>query len=208
VGEAQTAPAHSLERICARDGHRWPGFCSCGVIASPARTRRPIAHGAIHVARDGIEVWNSYAERILNPRRIWSSSANALSRGTQRSSAVPGRADSLHLDAALLHEEFLKGRESLVVAGTHADDDHQHAGRGSIRSPRAKPHAGAFIFSSAGVAETRHELPTPPPAPSREGDEYDTASSKGTEVLHTSPDGADSDPRGVDHADIYADLKR
>jgi len=110
---------------------------------------------------------------------------------------------------ALLHEEFLPGRESLVIAGTHGKTTttsmlawiYQVA---SQADPRREPS-----FLIGGVAEnfaTSFQL-----RPTRtfilEGDEYDTAFfDKGPKFLHYFPDALILTHVEFDHADIYADL--
>jgi UDP-N-acetylmuramate: L-alanyl-gamma-D-glutamyl-meso-diaminopimelate ligase len=112
--------------------------------------------------------------------------------------------------AALLHEEFLAGRESLVVAGTHGKTTttsmlawiYQVA---SKIDPEREPS-----FLIGGVAEnfaTSFQL-----RPTRtfivEGDEYDTAFfDKGPKFLHYFPDALILTHVEFDHADIYADLE-
>jgi UDP-N-acetylmuramate: L-alanyl-gamma-D-glutamyl-meso-diaminopimelate ligase len=112
--------------------------------------------------------------------------------------------------AALLHEEFLTGREPLVVAGTHGKTTttsmlawiYQTAAR---ENPLLEPS-----FLIGGVAEnfgTSYQLrPTRPFI--IEGDEYDTAFfDKGPKFLHYFPDGLILTHVEFDHADIYADLE-
>jgi UDP-N-acetylmuramate: L-alanyl-gamma-D-glutamyl-meso-diaminopimelate ligase len=112
--------------------------------------------------------------------------------------------------AALLREEFLLGRESLVVAGTHGKTTttsmlawiYQMAAR---ENPELEPS-----FLIGGVAEnfgTSFQL-----RPTRtfivEGDEYDTAFfDKGPKFLHYFPDELILTHVEFDHADIYADLE-
>ena len=112
--------------------------------------------------------------------------------------------------AALVREEFLKGRESLVVAGTH--------GKTTTTSMLAwiyqvASHEDAALepsFLIGGVAEnfgTSFQL-----RPTRtfiiEGDEYDTAFfDKGPKFLHYFPDALILTHVEFDHADIYADLE-
>jgi UDP-N-acetylmuramate: L-alanyl-gamma-D-glutamyl-meso-diaminopimelate ligase len=111
--------------------------------------------------------------------------------------------------AALLREEFLLGRESLVVAGTHGKTTttsmlawiYQTAAR---ETPALEPS-----FLIGGVAEnfgSSFQL-----RPTRtfivEGDEYDTAFfDKGPKFLHYFPDALILTHVEFDHADIYADL--
>ncbi|HEY1257374.1 MAG TPA: Mur ligase family protein, partial [Terracidiphilus sp.] len=111
---------------------------------------------------------------------------------------------------ALLHEEFLAGREPLVVAGTHGKTTttsmlawiYQTA---ACDNPLLEPS-----FLIGGVAEnfgTSYQLrPTRPFI--IEGDEYDTAFfDKGPKFLHYFPDGLILTHVEFDHADIYADLE-
>jgi len=111
--------------------------------------------------------------------------------------------------AALLKEEFLVGRESLVIAGTHGKTTttsmlawiYQCASR---ENPALEPS-----FLIGGVAEnfqTSFQLrPTRPFI--LEGDEYDTAFfDKGPKFLHYFPDALILTSVEFDHADIYADL--
>ncbi len=109
----------------------------------------------------------------------------------------------------LLREEFLIGRESLVVAGTHGKTTttsmlawiYQTAAR---ETPALEPS-----FLIGGVAEnfgSSFQL-----RPTRtfivEGDEYDTAFfDKGPKFLHYFPDALILTHVEFDHADIYADL--
>jgi UDP-N-acetylmuramate: L-alanyl-gamma-D-glutamyl-meso-diaminopimelate ligase len=111
--------------------------------------------------------------------------------------------------AALLREEFLVDRESLVVAGTHGKTTttsmlawiYQVAAR---ENPTLEPS-----FLIGGVAEnfaSSFQL-----RPTRtfivEGDEYDTAFfDKGPKFLHYFPDALILTHVEFDHADIYADL--
>jgi len=110
----------------------------------------------------------------------------------------------------LIHEEFLVGRESLVVCGTHGKTTttsmlawiYEVAGRSESEW---KPS-----FLIGGVAENfgcsfRVTEGTRPFI--LEGDEYDTAFfDKGPKFLHYFPDAAILTHVEFDHADIYADL--
>jgi UDP-N-acetylmuramate: L-alanyl-gamma-D-glutamyl-meso-diaminopimelate ligase len=111
--------------------------------------------------------------------------------------------------AALLREEFLKGRESLVVAGTHGKTTttsmlawiYQTASR---QNPSLEPS-----FLIGGVAENfgaSFQL-RPTGAFIVEGDEYDTAFfDKGPKFLHYFPDALILTHVEFDHADIYANF--
>ena len=70
--------------------------------------------------------------------------------------------------AALLHDEFLHGRDSLVVAGTHGKTTttsmlawiYQVA----VADPRRKPHPGTVVPHRRRRRELRLQLPAPPHA--------------------------------------------
>jgi UDP-N-acetylmuramate: L-alanyl-gamma-D-glutamyl-meso-diaminopimelate ligase len=110
---------------------------------------------------------------------------------------------------ALLHTEFLAGRESLVIAGTHGKTTttsmlawiYQVASR---EHPALEPS-----FLIGGVAEnfgTSFQLRDGRPF-IIEGDEYDTAFfDKGPKFMHYFPDALILTHVEFDHADIYADL--
>ena len=135
---------------------------------------------------------------------------NALSRGNPEVERVLDQRIPFTSMAALLREEFLSGRESLVVAGTHGKTTttsmlawiYQFA---SHANPACEPS-----FLIGGVAEnfsTSFQL-----RPTRtfivEGDEYDTAFfDKGPKFLHYFPDALILTSVEFDHADIYVDLE-
>ena len=135
---------------------------------------------------------------------------NALSRGNPEVERVLDERMPFTSMAALVHEEFLKGRESLVIAGTH--------GKTTTTSMlswiyQVASHENAALepsFLIGGVAEnfgTSFQL-----RPTRtfiiEGDEYDTAFfDKGPKFLHYFPDALILTHVEFDHADIYADLE-
>jgi UDP-N-acetylmuramate: L-alanyl-gamma-D-glutamyl-meso-diaminopimelate ligase len=157
----------------------------------------------------GIPIMEPYAETNLEPAPDLVVIGNALSRGNPEVERVLDERIPFTSMAALLHEEFLKGRQSLVVAGTHGKTTttsmlawiYQFA---SQKDPALEPS-----FLIGGVAEnfgTSFQL-----RPTRtfilEGDEYDTAFfDKGPKFLHYFPDALILTHVEFDHADIYADL--
>jgi UDP-N-acetylmuramate: L-alanyl-gamma-D-glutamyl-meso-diaminopimelate ligase len=157
----------------------------------------------------GIPVMEPYAESNLDPAPDLVVIGNALSRGNPEVERALDERIPFTSMAALLREEFLKGRESLVVAGTHGKTTttsmlawiYQVAAR---EMPALEPS-----FLIGGVAEnfgTSFQL-----RPTRtfivEGDEYDTAFfDKGPKFLHYFPDALILTHVEFDHADIYADL--
>jgi UDP-N-acetylmuramate: L-alanyl-gamma-D-glutamyl-meso-diaminopimelate ligase len=156
-----------------------------------------------------IRVYEPYAESNLEPRPDLVVVGNAISRGNAELEYVLDTRIPFCSMAAILHDEFLIGRESLVVAGTHGKTTttsmlawiYEVAAR---RDPALLPS-----FLIGGVAEnfgTSFKVrPTRPFI--LEGDEYDTAFfDKGPKFLHYFPDAAILTHVEFDHADIYADL--
>src|SRR6202034_1225161 len=157
----------------------------------------------------GIPVLEPYAESNLDVKPDLVVIGNALSRGNPEIERVLDERIPFSSMAALLHEEFLTGRESLVIAGTHGKTTttsmlawiYEVAAR---EMPALEPS-----FLIGGVAEnfgTSFHL-----RPTRtfivEGDEYDTAFfDKGPKFLHYFPDALILTHVEFDHADIYADL--
>jgi UDP-N-acetylmuramate: L-alanyl-gamma-D-glutamyl-meso-diaminopimelate ligase len=158
----------------------------------------------------GIPVMQPYAEANLDPAPDLVVIGNALSRGNPEVERVLDERIPFTSMAALLREEFLLGRDSLVVAGTHGKTTttsmlawiYQVASR---ENPALEPS-----FLIGGVAEnfaSSFQL-----RPTRtfivEGDEYDTAFfDKGPKFLHYFPDALILTHVEFDHADIYADLE-
>jgi UDP-N-acetylmuramate: L-alanyl-gamma-D-glutamyl-meso-diaminopimelate ligase len=157
----------------------------------------------------GIPVMEPYAESNLSLVPDLVVIGNALSRGNPEIERVLDDRIPFTSMAALLREEFLSGRESLVVAGTHGKTTttsmlawiYQVAAR---ENPSLEPS-----FLIGGVAEnfgSSFQL-----RPTRtfivEGDEYDTAFfDKGPKFLHYFPAALILTHVEFDHADIYADL--
>ena len=157
----------------------------------------------------GIPVLEPYSAANLDPRPDLVVIGNALSRGNPEVERVLDERIPFTSMAALLRDEFLRGREALVVAGTHGKTTttsmlawiYQCAAR---KNPALEPS-----FLIGGVAEnfgTSFQL-RPTRAFIVEGDEYDTAFfDKGPKFLHYFPDAAILTHVEFDHADIYADL--
>jgi UDP-N-acetylmuramate: L-alanyl-gamma-D-glutamyl-meso-diaminopimelate ligase len=157
----------------------------------------------------GIQIVEPFAEENLDPRPDLVVIGNALSRGNPEVERVLDERIPFTSMAALLHDEFLKGHEPLVVAGTHGKTTttsmlawiYQTAAR---ENPALEPS-----FLIGGVAEnfgSSFQLrPTRPFIV--EGDEYDTAFfDKGPKFHHYFPDGLILTHVEFDHADIYANL--
>ncbi len=152
----------------------------------------------------GVSVAQPFAEQNLEPRPDLVVVGNAISRGNPELEHVLDQRIPFCSLPQILHDEFLVGKEVLVVAGTH--------GKTTTTSMLA------WIFDSAGlqpsfliggIAENfgssfqlgqgKHFI--------LEGDEYDTAFfDKGPKFLHYFPDAVILTSVEFDHADIYKDL--
>ncbi len=151
-----------------------------------------------------IPVAQPFDAKNLEPRPDLVVVGNAMSRGNVEVEHLLDQRIPFCSLPQLLHDEFLRGKEVLVVAGTH--------GKTTTTSMLA------WIFDSAGlqpsfliggIAENfgssfhlgdgKHFI--------LEGDEYDTAFfDKGPKFLHYFPDSIILTSVEFDHADIYKDL--
>ncbi len=197
IGVCGTAMA-SLAGMLQKQGHR--------VTGSDTAAYPPMSE----LLRDlQIPIYEPYSELSLQPRPDLVVVGNAISRGNVELEYVLDERIPFCSMAGILHDEFLVGRESLVVAGTH--------GKTTTTSMLAwiyevaSRHDAAFSpsFLIGGVAENFGSSfmvrPTRPFI--LEGDEYDTAFfDKGPKFLHYFPDAAILTHVEFDHADIYADL--
>lgn len=157
----------------------------------------------------GIPVLEPYAEKNLDPVPDLVVIGNALSRGNPEVERVLDERIPFTSMAALLREEFLSSRESLVVAGTHGKTTTTSMLAWIYQVAAREDAEREPSFLIGGVAEnfgTSFQL-----RPTRtfivEGDEYDTAFfDKGPKFLHYFPDALILTHVEFDHADIYADL--
>ncbi len=151
-----------------------------------------------------ISVAQPYAESNLEPRPDLVVIGNAISRGNPELERVLDTRIPFCSLPQMLHDEFLRGREVIVVAGTHGTTTttsmlawiFQVAGR----EPSFLVGGIAENFGSSFALNSGREFII-------EGDEYDTAFfDKGPKFLHYFPDAAILTSVEFDHADIYKDL--
>ena len=162
----------------------------------------------------GILLHQPYAETNLTPRPDLVIVGNAISRGNVELEYVLDTRIPFTSMAAVLHDEFLAGRESLVVAGTHGKTTTTSmlAWIYEVASRTRPEFAASFLIG--GVAENfgTSFMVRPLTKGTKqpfilEGDEYDTAFfDKGPKFLHYFPDAAILTHVEFDHADIYVDL--
>ena len=157
----------------------------------------------------GIPILEPYAESNLDPAPDLVVIGNALSRGNPEVERVLDARIPFTSMAALLREEFLVDRESLVIAGTHGKTTTTSMLAWIYQCASRENAALEPSFLIGGVAEnfgSSFQL-RPTCTFIVEGDEYDTAFfDKGPKFLHYFPDALILTSVEFDHADIYVDL--
>jgi UDP-N-acetylmuramate: L-alanyl-gamma-D-glutamyl-meso-diaminopimelate ligase len=130
---------------------------------------------------------------------------NAISRGNVELEQVLDQRIPFCSLPQLLHEEFLRGKEVLVVAGTHGKTTTTSMLAWIFHTAGLQP---SFLIggiaenfgSSFQLGQGKYFI--------IEGDEYDTAFfDKGPKFLHYFPDAAILTSVEFDHADIYKDIE-
>jgi UDP-N-acetylmuramate: L-alanyl-gamma-D-glutamyl-meso-diaminopimelate ligase len=129
---------------------------------------------------------------------------NALSRGNPEVEAVLDRKQRMTSLPALLAEQFIRGRTSLVVAGTHGKTTTTSLLAFLLSEAGLDP---SFLVGGVPVDFGRSYRLGRGGAFVVEGDEYDTAFfDKRPKFVHYMPDVAVIGNVEFDHADIYPDL--
>ncbi len=152
----------------------------------------------------GIPVAQPFDARNLDPVPDLVVVGNAISRGNVELERILDQRIPFCSLPQLLHDEFLRGREVLVVAGTHGKTTTTSMLAWIFHTAGMQPS-----FLIGGIAENfgssfhlghgKHFI--------LEGDEYDTAFfDKGPKFLHYFPDAIILTSVEFDHADIYKDL--
>ncbi|HXW91373.1 MAG TPA: UDP-N-acetylmuramate:L-alanyl-gamma-D-glutamyl-meso-diaminopimelate ligase [Terriglobales bacterium] len=151
-----------------------------------------------------IGVKEPFDSKNLEPRPDLVVIGNAISRGNVELEHVLDQRIPFSSLPQVLHDEFLVGKQVLVVAGTHGKTTTTSMLAWIFESAGRKP---SFLIggiaenfqSSFQVREGEHFI--------LEGDEYDTAFfDKGPKFLHYFPDAVILTSVEFDHADIYKDL--
>jgi UDP-N-acetylmuramate: L-alanyl-gamma-D-glutamyl-meso-diaminopimelate ligase len=157
----------------------------------------------------GISVLEPYAEKNLDPRPDLVIVGNAISRGNVELEAVLDARIPLRSMAQTIHEEFIVGRETLVVAGTHGKTTTTSMLAWIYEVAARLEGESGPSFLVGGVAENFGASFQVRPTRTfiLEGDEYDTAFfDKGPKFMHYFPDAVILTHVEFDHADIYRDL--
>jgi len=192
IGICGTAMA-SLAGMLKERGHR--------VTGSDAASYPPMSdflHGL------DIPVAQPFEAQNLDPKPDLIVVGNAISRGNVELEHVLDQRIPFCSLPQLLHDEFLRGKEVLVVAGTHGKTTTTSMLSWIFHSAGLDP---SFLIggiaenfgSSFHLGQGKHFI--------LEGDEYDTAFfDKGPKFLHYFPDAVILTSVEFDHADIYKDL--
>src|SRR5208282_324824 len=152
----------------------------------------------------GIPVAQPFAAVNLEPHPDLVVIGNAMSRGNVELEHVLDQRIPFCSMPQLLHDEFLRGKEVLVVAGTHGKTTTTSMLAWIFESAGLQP---SFLIggiaenfgSSFQIGQGKQFI--------LEGDEYDTAFfDKGPKFLHYFPDAIILTSVEFDHADIYKDL--
>jgi UDP-N-acetylmuramate: L-alanyl-gamma-D-glutamyl-meso-diaminopimelate ligase len=153
----------------------------------------------------GIPVAQPFDARNLEPAPDLVVVGNAISRGNVELEHILDRRIPFCSLPQILHDEFLRGSEVLVVAGTHGKTTTTSMLSWIFDSAGMRP---SFLIggiaenfgSSFHLGEGKHFI--------LEGDEYDSAFfDKGPKFLHYFPDAVILTSVEFDHADIYRDLE-
>src|SRR5213082_331540 len=152
----------------------------------------------------GIPVAQPFDAKNLEPKPDLIVIGNAISRGNVELEHVLDQRFAFCSLPQLLHDEFLRGKEVLVVAGTHGKTTTTSMLAWIFHTAGMQP---SFLIggiaenfsSSFQLGQGKHFI--------LEGDEYDTAFfDKGPKFLHYFPDAIILTSVEFDHADIYKDL--
>ena len=152
----------------------------------------------------GIPVAQGYRPDNLIPAPDCVVIGNALSRGNAEVEEALNRRLVYRSQAEVVKEEFIRGRRSLVVAGTHGKTTSTSIATWVMEVGGLNPSflVGGVVQNfgkSFRVAESDYFI--------IEGDEYDTAFfDKGPKFMHYLPDVAIVNNIEFDHADIYPNL--
>ncbi|MDQ3804709.1 MAG: UDP-N-acetylmuramate:L-alanyl-gamma-D-glutamyl-meso-diaminopimelate ligase [Acidobacteriota bacterium] len=152
----------------------------------------------------GIPVGEGYRAEHLSPAPDCVVVGNALSRGNPEVEETLNRKLVYRSQAEVVKEEFIRGRRSLVLAGTHGKTTTTSIATWVMECGGLNPS-----FLVGGVVQNFGSSfrVTPSDYFIIEGDEYDTAYfDKGPKFMHYLPETAVVANIEYDHADIYPNL--
>jgi UDP-N-acetylmuramate:L-alanyl-gamma-D-glutamyl-meso-diaminopimelate ligase len=152
----------------------------------------------------GIKVMQGYDASHLTPQPDCVIIGNAIPRGNREVEETLNRKLLYRSQAETVKEEFIRGRRSLVVAGTHGKTTTTSIAswvmeRGGLNPTFLVGGVVQNFGASFRVTDSSYFV--------IEGDEYDTAYfDKGPKFMHYLPELAIVNNIEFDHADIYQDL--
>jgi UDP-N-acetylmuramate: L-alanyl-gamma-D-glutamyl-meso-diaminopimelate ligase len=152
----------------------------------------------------GISVMQGYKAEHLESQPDCVIVGNAIPRGNAEVEATLNQKLQYRSQAEVVKEEFIRGRRSLVVAGTHGKTTTTSIAAWVMDQGGLDP-----TFLIGGVAQNFGVSfrVTPSDYFIIEGDEYDTAYfDKGPKFMHYLPEIGIVNNIEFDHADIYSDL--
>ncbi|HNQ88177.1 MAG TPA: UDP-N-acetylmuramate:L-alanyl-gamma-D-glutamyl-meso-diaminopimelate ligase [Verrucomicrobiota bacterium] len=152
----------------------------------------------------GIRVLHGYAEGNLTPAPDLVVIGNAISRGNPEAEAILDRKLRYCSIPELLRECFIRGRRSVVVAGTHGKTTTTALLAWVLDHNGLNP---SFVIGGIPLNFSRGARFTDSEWFVIEGDEYDTAFfDKRSKFVHYLPEVAVLNNLEFDHADIFHDL--
>jgi UDP-N-acetylmuramate: L-alanyl-gamma-D-glutamyl-meso-diaminopimelate ligase len=193
IGVCGTAMA-SLAGMLIEQGHK--------VTGSDENVYPPMS---LELERLGIPVSKGYKRENLSERADVVVVGNAITRGNPELEHVLDEKMYYTSMAAVVQENFIRGLNSIVVAGTHGKTTTTSLMAWAMECAGARPS-----FLIGGVAENFDSSFRVADGPYFviEGDEYDTAYfDKGPKFMHYLPDSVILNNVEFDHADIYRDIE-
>jgi UDP-N-acetylmuramate: L-alanyl-gamma-D-glutamyl-meso-diaminopimelate ligase len=160
---------------------------------------------SLELEKLGIPVASGYSPENLRKRPDVVVVGNAMTRGNPELEFVLNEKMYVTSMPAVLKDDFIRGKHSIVVAGTHGKTTTTSLMAWAMEGAGANPS-----FLIGGVAENFKSSfrVTDGPYFVIEGDEYDTAYfDKGPKFMHYLPDTVILNNIEFDHADIYRDLE-
>src|SRR5438309_2018552 len=160
---------------------------------------------SLELERLGVPVSEGYKRENVSKHADVVVVGNAITRGNPELEYVLDEKMYYTSMAAVVQENFIRGLNSIVVAGTHGKTTTTSLMAWALECAGARPS-----FLIGGVAENFDSSfrVTGGPYFVIEGDEYDTAYfDKGPKFMHYLPELAIVNNIEFDHADIYADLE-
>jgi UDP-N-acetylmuramate: L-alanyl-gamma-D-glutamyl-meso-diaminopimelate ligase len=184
----------SLAGMLVEQGHR--------VSGSDENVYPPMS---LELERLGIPVREGYTPENLVEEPDIVVVGNAITRGNPELEEVLNRKLYYTSMSAVVKDNFIRGRHSIVVAGTHGKTTTTSLMAWAMERGGTNPS-----FLIGGVAENFNSSfrVTDSPYFVIEGDEYDTAYfDKGPKFMHYLPDTVILNNVEFDHADIYRDIE-